>query len=110
MIGGIVKPTDAQGTSMAGTDRPASPVCGGAGGAAIGRHVTDRQRLATLLDGGFKDSHGRRLARMSAGVKGNPASGRPMTCGRLVPEVLQIVERRAAGMERDNLRRMWRIM
>jgi hypothetical protein len=40
---------------MAGTDRPASPVGGGAGGAAIGRDVADRQRLATVFNGdGFE--------------------------------------------------------
>jgi hypothetical protein len=47
-IGGIVNPTDAQGTRMAGTDGPASPVDGGAGGAAIGRDIADRQRLRLI--------------------------------------------------------------
>lgn len=37
-----IKPADAQGTGMAGTDRPASPVGDGAGGATIGRDVADR--------------------------------------------------------------------
>ena len=46
---GVIKPADAQGTGMAGTDRPASPVGGGAGGASIGRDVVDRQRLATVF-------------------------------------------------------------
>jgi hypothetical protein len=40
--GGIVKPADAQASAMAGTNRPASPVGGGAGGAAIGRDAADR--------------------------------------------------------------------
>ena len=52
-IGGIIKPTDAQDTGMAGADRPASPVGGGAGGATIGRDVADRQRLATELSDGL---------------------------------------------------------
>lgn len=38
---------------MAGTDRPATPVAGCAGGAAIGRDVADRQRLAAVLGDGF---------------------------------------------------------
>jgi hypothetical protein len=50
--GGIVKPADAQAAGMAGTDRAASPVGGGAGGAAIGRDVADRQRLAAVFNGG----------------------------------------------------------
>ena len=78
MIGGIVKPTDAQGTSMAGTDRPASPVGGGAGGAAIGRDFADGQRFTAVLNGrgdGFDDGHGRRLGRMSAGRQGQEAGG-----------------------------------
>jgi hypothetical protein len=49
----LVKPADTQGAGMAGTDRPATPVGGGAGGAAIGRDVADRQRLATVLGDGF---------------------------------------------------------
>jgi hypothetical protein len=75
MIGGIVKPTDAPGTGMAGTDRPTTPVGGGAGGAAIGRDVADRQRLAAVLDrdGGFEDGHGHRVARMPAGRQGRGA-------------------------------------
>jgi hypothetical protein len=40
--GNVVKPRDAQGTGMAGTDRPALPVGAGAGGPAIGRDVADR--------------------------------------------------------------------
>jgi hypothetical protein len=47
----MIKPADAQGAGMAGKDRPASPIGGGAGGAAIGRDVADRQRLAAVLDG-----------------------------------------------------------
>jgi hypothetical protein len=53
-----VEIADTQGTGMAGTDRAALPVGGGAGGAAIGRNVADRQRLAAVLNGrghGFKD-------------------------------------------------------
>jgi hypothetical protein len=53
LIAGIVKPAYAQGTGMVGTDSPASTVGGGAGGAAIGRDVADRQRLAALLGDGF---------------------------------------------------------
>ena len=63
----IVKPADALGTGMAGTDRPASPFGGGAGSATIGRNVADRQRLAAVLNGrghGFKDGHGYRVARL----------------------------------------------
>jgi len=60
----MVKPTDAQGAGMAGTDRPASPVGGGAGGAMIGRDVADRQRLAAVFGGGygFVGCHGHRPA------------------------------------------------
>jgi hypothetical protein len=50
---GVVKLADAQGAGMAGTNRPALPVGGGAGGAAIWRDVADRQRLAAVLDNGF---------------------------------------------------------
>jgi len=62
----IVKPADAQGTGMASTDRPASPVGSRGRGAAIGRDVADRQRLAAVLGGsdGFDGGHGRRLARL----------------------------------------------
>jgi hypothetical protein len=52
LIGAIIKPANAQGAGMAGTNRPASPVGGGAGGAAIGRDVADRQRLAAVFNGG----------------------------------------------------------
>jgi hypothetical protein len=82
MIGGIIKPMDAQGTGMAGTDSQASPVGNGAGGAAIGRDVADRQRLTGVLNGdgdGFDDGHGRRLARLLAGVKGRAGQRRRRT-------------------------------
>jgi hypothetical protein len=52
---------------MAGTNRPASPVGGGAGGATIGRDVADRQRLATVFGVGFDDAHGCRLGLARAG-------------------------------------------
>jgi hypothetical protein len=56
---------------MVGTDRPASPVGSGAGGAAIRRDVADRQCLAAVLGGdGFWDAHGRRIGLMSAGRQG----------------------------------------
>jgi hypothetical protein len=48
----IIKPADAQGAGMARTHRPASPVGGCAGGAAIGRDVADRQPLAAAFNGG----------------------------------------------------------
>jgi hypothetical protein len=68
----IVKPTNVQRTGMAGTDRPALAVGGGAGGAAIGRDVADRQRFAAVFNGGdgFEGCHGRGLGRMSAGRQG----------------------------------------
>jgi hypothetical protein len=68
----IVKPMDVGRAGMTGTDCPASPVGGGAGGAAIGRDVTDRQRLATVFDGGV--GHGHRVARMWAGRQGRSCS------------------------------------
>jgi hypothetical protein len=43
---------------MAGIDRAASPVGGGAPGAAIWRNVADRQRFAAVLGDGFYDGHG----------------------------------------------------
>jgi hypothetical protein len=48
----IIKPADAQGTGMAGTDGPALAVGCGAGCAAIGRDVADCQRLAAVLGDG----------------------------------------------------------
>jgi hypothetical protein len=81
VIDGIVKPTDAQGAGMAGTDRPASPVGGRGRCAAIRRDVADRQRLATVLNSGdgFEDDHaapasadvGPSVKRDSAGRAGN---------------------------------------
>jgi hypothetical protein len=78
---------------MAGTHRPALTVGGGAGGAAIGRDVADRQRFATVLNGGFKDAHGRRVGLMWAARQGlmagtsrpTPPAGRP--CAGAVPVV-----------------------
>jgi len=61
---------DPQGAGMAGSHRPALTVGGGAGGAAIGRDVADRERLAAMLGGGFYDGHGRRVGLMWAGRQG----------------------------------------
>jgi hypothetical protein len=48
-----IKPTNPQGTGMAGTDCPALPVGGGGRCAAIRRDVADRQRFATVFGDGF---------------------------------------------------------
>jgi hypothetical protein len=87
MIGDIIKPTDAQGTGMAGTDRTATPVGGGAGGAAIGRDVADRQRLTTALgDGdGFYDCHGRRVGLLGGGRQGRGDAARELARCRWRP-------------------------
>jgi hypothetical protein len=74
-IGAIIKPTDAQGTGMVGTDSPATPVGGGTGGATIGRDVADRQRFAAVLGDGFWDGHGRRLGLVWAGRQGRRRIG-----------------------------------
>jgi len=69
---GIVEPSDAQGTGMAGADRSASPIGGGAGGASMGRDVADRHCLAAVFNG-----HGRglRAGRRCRGVKRDVPGG-----------------------------------
>ena len=53
LIGGdIVKSTYAQSTGMAVADPSALPGAGVGRGAAIGRDFADRQRFATMLNGG----------------------------------------------------------
>jgi hypothetical protein len=71
--GGVIKPSNVHHTGMGRANGSAATVGGGAGGAAIGRDVADRQRLATVFnggDGGFQNGHGCRVAPVTSGRQG----------------------------------------